>query len=86
MTAAAPVTRPHLPTPLEEAWIANRLEAPHLFLGVTTADIRKQRVRARIAELGAAELVAGKRDGQLETFRELFARLYGEPFLISPTT
>ena len=79
-TSAVSQERPkRSPTPIEETWLARRLGAPHLFLGVTTSGIRRDRVRSRILDLECAEEVAGRASGNPETFRGLFARLYGEP-------
>jgi hypothetical protein len=63
-----------------EEWIVQRLREPTLFDGVTTADERKQRVRAAILGRDAAAAIAGKRpDASCETWTDLFQRVYGEP-------
>lgn len=68
------------PTIATESWIARRLNRPELFGGVTTADERRERVRAAILAGRMAEAIAGKCEGEAcETWREVFARVYGEP-------
>lgn len=68
------------PTLATETWIARRLRRPDLFAGVTTADDRRERVRAAIVDGRMAEGIAGKRrDASCETWSDLFARVYGEP-------
>lgn len=67
------------PTIATESWIARRLRRPDLFAGLTTPDERRERVRAAILDGRMAEAIAGKRAGQpAETWRELFARVYGQ--------
>lgn len=68
------------PTTQVEAWIVQRLAAPLLFEGVTTADDRRERVRRVIHHRGLELAIAGRRDGgKCETWQELFERIYGEP-------
>mgnify|MGYP001182255418 CR=1 FL=1 len=62
-----------------DLWMARKLGDPALFAGVTTEAERKRRVRQRIIDLGLADAEAGKRDGQPETWRALFARVFHEP-------
>lgn len=79
MSSAKPPPK-RLPTVVEETWLSNRLDALDLFSGITNGAERAERVRARIVALDCADALAGKRtDGTTETYRELFARLYGEP-------
>lgn len=70
-------TRERFPTVTEEAWLAKKLGLRHrLFEGVTTPEIRRERVRAAIVEIGG-EVRAGSRNGVPETWARLFERLYG---------
>ena len=67
-----------------EAWLRDRLHAPDLFAGVTTADERRERVRRAILENGLARECATHTQARgRETWAELFARVYGQP-LIAP--
>lgn len=67
-----------------EAWMARKLELPLSWAaGVTTAEQRKERIRAAIREQGREYAIAGKRPGQpAETWGALFERVYGEPFSV----
>lgn len=68
------------PTIATEAWIARRLRRFDLFAGVTTADERRERVRAAILEGRMADAIAGKRSGaECETWSALFLRVYQQP-------
>jgi hypothetical protein len=68
------------PTIATETWIARRLNRPDLFVGLTTPTDRRERVRETILAGRMAEAIAGKRrDAGCETWREMFARVYGEP-------
>jgi hypothetical protein len=69
------------PTIATEVWISRRLQRPDLFAGVTDPDSRRERVRAAIEAGDMAMAVAGKRQGQsVETWADVFARVYGVPF------
>lgn len=71
---------PQGPTIATETWIARRLRRPDLFAGVTTADDRRERVRAAILEGRMSEGIAGRRQGhECETWRQLFQRIYSQP-------
>lgn len=74
------------PTPAEERYLADRLDIPahQLYGGLTDPGIRRDRIRARIIALGWQESRAGYRDGEAETWAELFERLYGEPLGEAP--
>lgn len=61
-----------------EAWIAGRLHLSDLFAGVTTREIRRDRLKVVLLERGLTESIAGKFDGKPISWRALFARLYGE--------
>ena len=76
-----------LPTVYGERWMAKRLELPLDWdAGVTTADERRERIRAAIVEQGRERAIAGKRPGQpCETWADLYARVYGVPFQPQPT-
>lgn len=69
------------PTVQVESWICDRLRKD-LFCGLTTAEERRERLRAEILERDMAEAVAGRRKGQTcESWAELFERIYGEPLV-----
>lgn len=61
-----------------ESWICKRLALRDLFAGVTTREIRRDRLKVVLLERGLAESIAGKFDGKPISWRALFARLYGE--------
>ena len=62
-----------------EIWIARRLEEPDLFAGVTTAEERRERVRALIERRELHLAIAGRsQSGKAETWTDLFRRVYGE--------
>ncbi len=67
------------PPPSIEAWICKQLESPALLCGGTSAIDRRDRIRARILELGWADRIAGRRNGEPESFASLFFRLYKTP-------
>lgn len=70
-----------------ERWLADRLwPAPrdvlaNLYAGRTTPEIRRDRIRTRILELGWQRRRAGYAGDEPETFAEVFERLYGAPLL-----
>lgn len=70
-----------------ERWLADRLwnngrdVNANLFAGRTTPEIRRDRIRARIIELGWQQRRAGYAGDEPETFAEVFERLYGVPLL-----
>lgn len=82
--SATPKKPERFPTTAEEVWLARRLGSPALFAGRTSAEERRERVRAAILERGFADRRAGMRNGTPETFRELFARLWGVPLEPKP--
>ena len=68
-----------------EAWIIRRLGEPGLFAGVTTADERRERVRALIERRQLRLAIAGRNpQGKPETWAALFARVYGRPLEAVP--
>lgn len=66
---------------MNEAWMARRLELPLDWdAGVTTAEQRREKIRAAIVDQQRALSIAGKRKGQpAETWKALFERLYRIP-------
>lgn len=67
-----------------ETWLRNRLHAPDLFAGVTTAEERRERVRRVILEHGLEHEHAMHTEARgRETWSEVFVRIYGQP-LIAP--
>lgn len=68
-----------------EMWLANRLRLHgEIFAGVTTSEIRKQRVREAIERLGTEVVVGRGKDRQPVTYRQAFETLYGEPLRPTP--
>jgi hypothetical protein len=71
---------PDGPTIATEVWISRRLRRFDLFAGVTDPDQRRELVRAAILGGRTGMAVAGKRAGKkVETWGELFQRVYGQP-------
>lgn len=70
---------------MNEAWMARKLELPLDWdAGVTTAEQRREKIRAAIVDQQRALSIAGKRKGQpAETWKALFERLYRIP--LNPT-
>lgn len=66
---------------INEAWMARKLELPLDWdAGVTTAEQRREKIRAAIVDQQRALSIAGKRKGQpAETWKALFERLYRIP-------
>ena len=62
-----------------ELWLARGLHASSVFEGLTTPEIRRERIRREILDRGMADVVAGGRSaGKPETWAGLFLRVYGE--------
>lgn len=61
-----------------EAWICTRLCLRDLFAGVTTTEIRRDRLKCVLLERGLAGSVAGKIGRDPVSWRALFQKLYGE--------
>jgi hypothetical protein len=65
-----------------ELYLARRLEdhGYHVFLGNTTREMRKTRLREAIRETGRDIAIIGRnpRSGKAETYAQAFERLYGE--------
>lgn len=63
---------------VNEAWIAKRLGLPELFLGTTSTQIRRDRLKVVLLERELTDSIAGRADGKPITWRALFLQLYGE--------
>lgn len=61
-----------------EAWICERLKVRDLFAGVTTREIRRDRLAVLLEQRKLTDSHAGKIGGKAHTWRELAMRLYGE--------
>jgi DNA-binding LacI/PurR family transcriptional regulator len=65
-----------------EMWFARRLEEHgyHVFLGATTREQRRDRIRQAIIDRGCDCVIVGKRPGtgKPETYEQAFQRFYGE--------
>jgi hypothetical protein len=66
---------------MNEAWMAQRLGLPLDWdAGVTTAEQRREKIRAAIVAQQRVLSIAGKRAGQpAETWKALFERVYRIP-------
>lgn len=62
-----------------EAWICLRLKLRDLFAGVTTTEIRRDRLKVTLLERKLTESIAGRFEGKSITWRALFERLYHVP-------
>lgn len=60
-----------------EAWVAKTLHLPDLFLGLTSREVRRDRLVAVLLERKILDSHAGKMGGKSLTWRELTQRLYG---------
>ncbi len=76
--APIPAMSQHRKDAEREAWICERLELEDLFLGVTSTEVRRDRLKVVLLERGLTESIAGRRDGKPITWRALFKQLYGE--------
>lgn len=61
-----------------EAWICARLHLRDLFSGVTTIEVRRDRLKVVLMERGLTESIAGRMGGKPITWRQLFEELYRE--------
>jgi hypothetical protein len=61
---------------VNEAWICKRLGLPELFAGVTSTEIRRDRLKVVLIERELTESVAGRADGKPVKWRDLFKQLY----------
>jgi hypothetical protein len=65
---------------IAEQWIASRLQMPRSWdSGVTTAEQRRERIRAAILERNLQDERAGWRNGNPETWAQLFRRVFRQP-------
>lgn len=65
-----------------EAWLIGRMEEHGVRVedGVTSWDIRRDRIRAAIITFGLSEVIIGRsKDQKSETYRQAFERFYDEP-------
>jgi hypothetical protein len=61
-----------------ELWLAQALGCPSIFEGITTAEIRRERIRREILSRGLGNVVAGGRAaGKPEVWASLFSRIFG---------
>jgi hypothetical protein len=67
----------------DEAWLAKMLGKPvEVFDGLTTPEIRRDRVRAAIISSGCQDKTAARtRSGRPLTFAKVFKRIYHEPLV-----
>jgi hypothetical protein len=61
-----------------EAWICERLNLRDLFAGVTSREIRRDRLKVVLLQRGLTESIAGRMEGKPVTWRQLFTKLYGD--------
>lgn len=59
-----------------EAWICKQLALRNLFQGLTSREIRRDRLTAVLLQRGILDTHAGKVGGKAVTWRELTERLY----------
>ena len=65
---------------IAEMWLARRLRLPLSWAaGVTTREMRRDRIRAAILERGLADATAGNAKGRPETWAQVFQRIYRQP-------
>jgi len=70
-----------------ELWFVKRLKdhGKDVFLGDTTAEIRKERIRQAILERGCDVAIIGRSvNGKPETYSAAFERLFKEPLESKP--
>lgn len=63
---------------LTEGWIAGRLQLPELFMGHTSTEMRRDRLKVVLLERELTEAIAGRLDGKPVKWRELYKLLYSE--------
>lgn len=70
-----------------EMWLANRIRAHGIFIfeGVTTPEIRKQRMRDAINKIGSEVVVGRGKDRKPVSYARAFEHLYGESLVPPPT-
>lgn len=59
-----------------EAWICERLKLRDLFSGLTTLEVRRDRLQLVLTERGILDSHAGNLSGKPVTWRELLEHLY----------
>jgi hypothetical protein len=59
-----------------EAWVCRKLNLRDLFAGVTTLDVRRDRLKVVLLERGLTESNAGSLEGKPVSWRKVFSRLY----------
>lgn len=79
LLADVPTTSQHRRDTELEQWICERLKLRDLFAGVTTTDIRRDRLKVVLLERGLTESIAGKFEGKSVKWAALFERLYHVP-------
>ena len=63
-----------------ELWLAYRLRLPlNWAAGVTTFEMRRDRIRYEIIDRNLADAIAGNAKGRPETWAQVFERIYRQP-------
>lgn len=75
-TVAAPAASALVRDIVNESWVCKRLGMPHLFAGLTSLEIRRDRLKVVLLERELTESIAGRADGKPITWRALFRQLY----------
>lgn len=78
VTAIPAITSQHRKDAEREAWVCERLELPDLFLGVTSTEVRRDRLKVVLVQRELTDSIAGRADGKAITWRALFKQLYDE--------
>lgn len=67
---------------LSELWMAKRLgqHGAHIQTGLTTPDIRRERMRAAIQQVGPQVIAGRDSSGKSLSYCEAFEKLYRVPF------
>lgn len=61
-----------------EAWICARLNLRDLFVGITSREVRRDRLKAVLIERGLIESIAGTHERKPVSWRAMFKQLHGE--------
>jgi len=70
-----------IPSADAEAWLAKRLGEHGFNEGLTTVELRRERLREAIYKIGPLVIVGrNPKTGKAETYAQAFERLYGVPF------
>lgn len=75
---AAPLSQHRKDAELE-AWICKRLALRDLFAGITSTELRRDRLKVVLEQRELSDAIAGKFEGRALTWRALFERLYHVP-------